>query len=495
MSRARRLLTTRSALRSGLVTGLAQAALSLAAAGAGALLAHKFGRTAKTDGFLAAYAVYTLLVLAAQAFRLVVVPDLTRAAAEGRLGGESRAYGIAFLVLAVPVCVLVAVLSHPLGELITGSLPPSSARIAGRALVILVPAAFGQLLAALGASVLAAQDSYAVAALGFGSSGLVGLAVFAALAGPVGIVALAWGLAVNATVATAVPLFVLLRRRGLRGPGPASIEIGLRLRRLGQGAAVPLALQGCYLLALRLAAHVGVGSVTSFTYAYLAASTLVGATGFALGVISSAPLTRRGVDAESAGRHVVHAAWVSLTFVGAAAGVFALVGGRIVHVVLGNQYGGRVGHDLGLLVVYLSPWMIAWVGFVVTYPLVFVAARQRYLVPVAVAGFLSMIPLGLGLRAVWGLPGIAVAIGLATLVIACGLMAAVDRRTLTIAMFGVARLSLALGAASALAFGALSLALSPPAAAVVGIGVYGLIVLSLRSLGLREAWTYIRGLH
>src|SRR5881398_3984219 len=111
----------RSALRSGLLTGLAQVMLSLAAAGAGALLAQKFGRNAKTDGFLAAYAIYTLLVLAAQAFRLVVVPDLTRAAAEGRLGGESRAYAIAFLSLAVPVCVLAWVFAHPLGDLITGN--------------------------------------------------------------------------------------------------------------------------------------------------------------------------------------------------------------------------------------------------------------------------------------------------------------------------------------------------------------------------------------
>src|SRR5437763_2064732 len=202
----------RSALRSGLATGLAQVMLSLAAAGAGALLAHKFGRTAQTDGFLAAYAVYTLLVLAAQAFRLVVVPDLTRAAEEGRLGGESRAYGLAFLALAVPVCVLVGVFAHPLGELITGNLPNSSAHIAGRALVILVPAAFGQLLAALAASVLAAQDSYATAAIGFGTSGLIGLAAFAALAGRLGIVALAWGLAVNATVALVVPLLALVRR-------------------------------------------------------------------------------------------------------------------------------------------------------------------------------------------------------------------------------------------------------------------------------------------
>ncbi|MBV8256424.1 MAG: hypothetical protein JO073_01260, partial [Actinobacteria bacterium] len=115
-----------SALRSGFLTGLAQIVVALAAAGAGALLAHKFGRNARTDGFLAAYGVYLVLVLAAQAFRMVVVPDLTRASEEGRLGGETRAYAAAILAAAVPVSILVAVLRHPLADLITGSLPPTA---------------------------------------------------------------------------------------------------------------------------------------------------------------------------------------------------------------------------------------------------------------------------------------------------------------------------------------------------------------------------------
>ncbi|MES1246047.1 MAG: hypothetical protein ABUS54_00035 [Actinomycetota bacterium] len=488
-------MSRQSALRSGVLTGLAQVALSLAAAGAGALLAQKFGRTKETDGFLAAYAVYTLLILAAQSFRMVVVPELTRAAAEGRLAGEARAYGLSFLLLAVPVCVLVVVLAHPLAELVTGSLPERSAHIAARALVVLVPAAFVQLLAALAASVLAAVDSYGTAALGFGVSGLVGLALFAALADPVGIVALAWGLLVNALVALAVPLAALHRRGVLRGAMPGKLAAGPRLWSLLQGACVPLAIQGSYLIALRLAAKLGVGSVTSLTYAYLAASTLVGATAFALGVISSAPLTRRGVDADAAGRHGVHAAWVSLSVVGAAAGVCALVGGRIVHLVLGDQYAGQVGRQLGLLVVYLSPWMIAWVGFAVTFPIVFVAEKRRYLLPVAGAAIVSMIPLGLALRALWGMPGIAIALGIATLVAALGLMYIVDRRTLAIAVVGLARVALALGAACALAFGALSLALPAIGAAVLGVVVYALIVLTTRSFGLSEGWAYVRGLH
>ena len=491
----RNILRTPSALRSGALTGLAQIVLALAAAGAGALLAHKFGRTAETDGFLGAYGVYLVLVLAAQAFRMVVVPDLTRAAAEGRLGGESRAFALAFLALAVPVCVLVAVFSQPLGDLITGTLPPSSAHVAGRALAVLVPAAFGQLLAALAASALAAIDSYGTAAAGYALGGLAGLAVFAALADGHGIVALAWGLAVNAGVAFVIPLAALLRKRALVGPRAQHADVLPRLWHLLQGASVPLALQGCYLLALRFAAQLGVGSLTSFSYAYLAASTLVGATAFSLGLISSAPLTRRGVDPEEAGRHVVHAAWVSLSLVGAAAGVFALVGGRIVGFVLGNAYKGQVGRQLGHLVVYLSPWMVAWVGFAVTFPLVFVAGRRRALMPLAALGFALCIPLGLGLRATWGLPGIAVAIGLSTLVIALGLMAAVSTRALTIAAVGLARLALAIAAASALAFGGLSLALSPIPAALLGVVVYALVIFSIRSFGLTEAWTYVRGLH
>lgn len=485
----------RSALRSGLLTGLAQVVVAFAAAGAGALLAHKFGRTAETDGFLAAYAVYLLLVLVAQAFRMVVVPELTRAAGEGTLVGESRAFGLSFLAVAVPVSVLVGVFSRPLGELITGSLPASAAHVAARALVVLVPAAFVQLLAALAASALAALDSYGTAAAGFALGGVAGLVVFAALADGHGIVALAWGLAVNAACAFTVPVVGLAWKGALVGAWPERLRLGPRLWRLVEGAAVPLSIQACYLLALRFAAYLGVGRVTSFSYAYLVASTLVASTAFSLGLISSAPLTRRGIDAVAAGRHVVHAAWVSLALVGAAAGVFALVGGRIMGVVLGSAYGGGVGRELGHLVVYLAPWMLAWVGFAVAFPLVFVSGRERLLLPLAATGFVVCIPLGLGLRAAAGLSGIAIAIGLSTLLMTGGLLWMLSPRTLAIAALGLARLALAVGAATALAFGALSLALPAIPAAAVGVLLYAAVVFAMRSLGLSEAWAYVRGLH
>jgi hypothetical protein len=296
-------------------------------------------------------------------------------------------------------------------------------------------------------------------------------------------------------IALSLPLVVLHRKGALGGPWPDRLELGVRLGRLAQGAAVPLALQGCYLLALRFSAYLGVGRVTSFSYAYLAASTLVGATAFSLGLISSAPLTRRGIDPVAAGEHVVHAAWVSLATVGAAAGVFALVGGRIVGVVLGDAYGGEVGRELGHLVVYLALWMLAWVGFAVAFPLVFVAEKRWTLIPLAVVGFVACIPIGLGLRALWGLPGLAIALGASTFVIAAGLMATISLRTLAIAALGLARLALAVGASVSLAFGGLSLLLSPVPAAIAGVVVYVALIAALRSLGLSAAWTYVRGLH
>src|SRR5207244_4821568 len=131
------------------------------------------------------------LVFGAQAFRMVVVPDLTRAAAEGRLGGEFGAYAVAMLLVAVPATVAVAAFPGFFGELITGRLPHSSAVIAGRALTWIVPAAFAQLFAALAASALAARNSYAAAAAGFGLGGIGGLVMFIVLADRHGLISLA----------------------------------------------------------------------------------------------------------------------------------------------------------------------------------------------------------------------------------------------------------------------------------------------------------------
>ena len=466
----------KSAVRSGVVTGLSNLAISGSAAVAAAYLAHEFGRGAETDGFLAAYGIYLVLVLGAQAFRLVAVPDLTRAAAEERLPAEARAYGLAFLIVAVPLSVLAAVLAHPIGEAITGSLPERSADVAAEAVVWLVPAAFVQLLAAVAASALAARDSYGIAAAAYGLGAAVGVGTFVALAHSHGLLALA------------VRGDVVLRG----GVGAAILR---RLGRFVQGAALPLALQGLYLIGLRVAADLGEGQVTSLFYAYLLAATLVTATASSLSLISSAPLTRRALDPRSAAEHVVHSSWLSLALIAAAAGVFALVGGRLASFVLGDAYSGDVGRDLGQLVVAFAPWMVVTVAYTVTFPLVFVMERTRYLVGLAVAALVAHVPITIGLREAFGINGIALALAVTTALVLVALTAAVSPRMLALAAAGLGRLAVGVGAVAAASFGVLSLFLGDVPAAAAGLALYAALLAAVRPRGLREAWSYVRALH
>jgi hypothetical protein len=253
--------------------------------------------------------------------------------------------------------------------------------------------------------------------------------------------------------------------------------------------------QAFYLVALRLAAELGVGEVTSLSYAYVLAATLVTVTAFALGLISSAPLTRRGLDAAGAVEHVVHSAWVSLTLVGAAAGVFAVVGGRIVHAVLGSAYAGDVGADLGRLIAELSPWMVVAAAFYGLFPLVFVLDVRRVLVWLSLAALALDVGVSYGFREAWGLTGLALALAVPTGFVVAVLLWEVSRRALLDAAFRLARLALVVGAAAVAGFWLAALVLDPVVAAVVGCVVYGLILLAARPLGLGEAWAYVRALH
>jgi O-antigen/teichoic acid export membrane protein len=485
----------RSAVRSGVATGASILTVSGAAAVAGAYLAHKFGRDARTDGFLAAYGVYLVIVLAAQAFRLVIVPDLTRASVDKRLPAEFVSYASALLAIAVPATALTIAFANPFGDLLTGNLPPEASSIASRAIVWLVPAAFAQMLAALGASALAARDSYLIAAAAYALGAIASLVVFVALASSHGLVSLGWGLALNGAIAAGIPLVALLRYGHLLGTLRGGVAIWPRLRKLAQAAAVPIALQGLYVIALRGASGLGAGNQTSLTYAFLFASTLVAATASSLSLISSAPLTRRGVDAESASAHVLHAAWLSLALIGAAAGVFTLVGGKVVTFVLGDAFAGEVGSDLGHLVVYLAPWMAASVAFSVTFPLLYVFEKPRILVPIAVLAIGVDIPLSLGLRALLGLRGLVLALALVTFAVVLALMAVMSLRMLVLTLVGLIRIALVVTALTVVAFGLPDLVTSGFVAAFAGLVIYVAALAALRPRGLVEAWRYVRVLH
>jgi peptidoglycan biosynthesis protein MviN/MurJ (putative lipid II flippase) len=483
----------RSPLASGILTGLGQVASAGAAAGAAVLLAHRFGRNAQTDGFLTAYGVYLVLGLAAQSFRLVVVPELTRARAAGRLASETRSYALAFLGLSALLSAAAIALAGPFADLLTAS--PAAQSEAKDALRVLVPAAFLQLFAALFSSALAALDSYTIAAIGYGVGAVLGLVVFAALSGSHGLITLAWGVLAGGLFTALLPALVLARYGNLFSGAPAPLAVGRRIFQLARGAAVPIAVQGMYVVSLRLAAGLGVGLQTSLSYGYVIAATLVAATAASLSLISSAPLTRRGVDAESAAAHVVHAAWLSLAAIAAATGIFALVGGKLIGGALGHAYTGNAGSELGRLVVYLAPWMVVMVAYTVVFPLVFVVEKPSVLLPLAPVALALHIPISLALRSWLGLNGLALALAVTTALVLVVLLAAVSPRMLELAALGLGRVALGLGALAAAAFGLVSLALTGIPAAAAGLALYAAVLAAARPRGLREAWAYVRVLH
>jgi hypothetical protein len=479
------------------MTATSMLLVSGVAAAIGVVIAREFGRTDKTDGFLAAYGLFAVIVIAAQAIRLTVLPQLALARQERRLAGELAGFGLALAVFAVPLVVVTLLGADQLARVLTGDGSDLARETAADALRWMGPAAAAHVFAALAASGLAALDDYGTAAVGYTVGSAAGLGLILLRVEPDGIIAVAWGMALNGTIALGVALAGLAYKAATtRMPATAVRVSGVPLRaRLGifaVGSALPLAQQLLYVVCLPFAADLGTGEATSFVYAYLAAAALVTVTAGSLGIVTSVPLARSGLDVAETVRHVVATSWLALAVAGAAAGMFALAGGDLVEAVLGGAFGGDVGADLGRLVVALSPWIVASIGVAVTFPLAFVARRTRGLPWIAVAALVLQVPLAWAGSSLFDLDGLAVSIGLTTLVILGVLLRELDAfgdaaRQLAVAAFLVAGLAV-------LAFVPPALLLGSMASALVGVGVYAALLALVRPPGLIAGWRYLRAL-
>lgn len=469
-----------------MLTGLSTAAVSGSAAAAGALLSRKFGHGVRTDGFFAAYGVYVVVVLVASALRVVVLPQFARARAAGALGGEVGSWCLSVALPVAPAILVALIEPRWPADALT---PGSSAQARAAALIPwLVPAAAAQVFAGVFASALAALDDYTTAAFAYGAGAIVGLGVILALVHR-GVVAFGWGLAANGTVSLAIPLGVLLYRKALARPLPG---IAHRLRALGEGVALPFALQGLYLIGYRFASGLGAGRPTTFSYAYLVASLLVAVTATSIALVSSVPLARGELAPARAAQHVVSATWVSFALVAGAAGVFAVAGERVIRVALGAHYGGGTGAELGRLVAYLAPWMVVSVALSVAFPLLFVRGSARWLPLLAGAA------LGLHVVVEWaasrllGLAGIAAGMALTTAAVLSVLLLRLG--AFRAGASGLLVAAAVLGVSALGCFGVPRLVLTPIPAAAAGLVLYGALLALWRPPGLRAAWTYLRGL-
>jgi hypothetical protein len=463
----------------------------------GVVIAHHFGRTEETDGFFAAYGVFIVVVLASQAIRVAVLPPLARAKQEGRLASELTGFAIALAVAAVPLLILGWLFAQPIADLLTGSGSETAQDVCAQALHWLVPAGVAYLFAGIAASGLAALDDYATAALGYALGGTAALMEIAGRVDDDGIAALWRGVALNGAIALAVPVLGLViratrTRMPRRAVRPTGARLQTRLAVFATAAALPIALQLLYVVCLPFAGRVEPGAVTSFGYAYLGAASFVSITAFSIGLVSSVPLTRSGLAAGAAARHVTASAWVALSVIGACVGTFAVAGGDIVESLLGDAYGGDIGEEVSRLIVVLTPWMVASVGVNVSFPLAFVAERLRPLPVIAAAALALQIALAWIGFELLELDGLAVALAVSTLFVLTALLR--ELGALRTGLRGILRAAVAIGAVALVAFLPPSLVLGTVVAAIVGVVLYVVLVAVWRPAGLTRSWGYLRAL-
>jgi hypothetical protein len=482
-------------LGSGALTAASMVFVSAASAIVGVVIAREFGRGAETDGLLAAYGVFVVIVIAAQAIRIAVLPRLARARDEERLAGELVGFALALAVFAVPLVLVGWVWRDAVAEVLTGTFPAQES--AAQALPWMTLGAAAHLFAALAASGLAALDDYATAAIGYVVGSTAGLALILWRADDDGIVAVAWGIAVNGAVSLAIPALALAvratrERMPARAVRPTGASIGSRIGGFAVAAALPLALQLLYLVCLAFAGRLETGATTSFVYAYLASAALVTITGSSIGLVTSVPLTRSGMDPPHVARHVVSATWLALALVAAAVGIFGLAGAGLVEAVLGPAYGEDVGEEVARLVVALGPWMVVSVGVAVAFPLAFVAERTRRLPWVAVGALLLQVPLA-WLGSEWlALTGLAVALALSTVLVLAVLLSELGALRPTTG--GILAAALSVAVLATVAFLLPALLLAPAVAAAVGLVAYAVLLALVRPRGLLAGWRYLRAL-
>lgn len=279
---------------------MAMATLAMGAtSGIQALLyLSSFGIGDRTDGFFVAFALYTSFGVFSQSIRVTSAPLLV--GERPRL--STRDFAMALIAIAVPVAIATISLAGPLAGLLAPGVSDAGRQVTESALPILGLAMILQLWAAGGATLLAVRDRFDRIALSYIAGAISGLIVYLAVAGTAGELSLAWSMLAMAVVTCGAMLDGVRAGRTV-SPGPQSRAVP-QVRRFVRGAllvlgstAIYLAFNGLYVITLAFASKYGAGGATVLSYAYLFASYLVAATGFALGMSRIADM-RRGALAD-----------------------------------------------------------------------------------------------------------------------------------------------------------------------------------------------------
>ena len=374
------------------------------------LVAQLFGKDARTDAFFAAYGVYSVGLMFAQTFRLTAVSRLAQAGGSETITRLLGSVAILALIFAIPMVVL----ADPLGRLLVEG---ASSGTAATALRILWIALAGQLLAAMLSTFLMVRGAFTVIGVATLLAGLVSIATFLLLQGPFGIAAAATGLAASATWLTAVF-------------GSRLLQAGWRPTRLGRGSLARMCSEAgrlvfasatfigtnmAFVICLAVAARLGEGNATLFSYGFVLAVMLVGVTVNVSAMVRSPSLVAdRGSASDSAAVGV----WCfrfTVVLCGPVLAMALLVGKPVIGFALGSRFSGGDIDEILVTLVCLVGWILGSAAGI--FAIVELLARDETRRLAVLATFQVATILGLAVigGALLGIAGLAVALSVVML--------------------------------------------------------------------------------
>jgi peptidoglycan biosynthesis protein MviN/MurJ (putative lipid II flippase) len=394
--------------------------------GLGAVLAlvvlFVFGKTAKTDGLFTAYGVYGILLMVAQSLRTTIVARLVEAPS---LWSAFETYSGAVLALTLAAAVPLVVLGDPLAHLLTGAASGEAHDTARTALWLFALAGGAQLLAALGAAALGALDRFVAVSVAYLAAGVSSIAGVAALAGPLDV------RAVPVAVAAGSVLNAALMARGMLAAGwrprwramTFAAGLGRRVWTIVSGAALYAASQAIFVVSLALAARIGSGAATVYTYAFFAASFIVGSSSGSVGIVLAAPLAQTwDRSPASLTPHLRTVVRLGATITLPVLGVAAIAGDDLAAAVFGSKLTSGDTHALTGSFVALAGFMLAMLAATVPLLAAFALARYPAVAAVAVGAVLAHVGLSVAAATTDRLEMLAVAASVSTMLMLVGLL-------------------------------------------------------------------------
>jgi peptidoglycan biosynthesis protein MviN/MurJ (putative lipid II flippase) len=385
----------------GVAMAIATVAMGLTSGIQALLYLNSFGIGGRTDGFFVAFALYSSFGVFSQSIRVTSAPLLVG----DRPRLTPRELAIALVAIAVPVAIATIVLAGPMASVLAPGLGPAGRGVTESALPILGLAMILQLWAAGGATLLAVRDRFDRIAFAYIAGAVSGLVVYLAVSGAAGELSLGWSMLAMAIVTCAAMLDGVRTGRAPAGATTLPRPDGA-LRRLSRCAllvlgstAIYLAFNALYVITLAFASNYNHGAATVLSYAYLFASYLVAATGFALGMSRIADMRRGALaDWRKVIADTVPAGFrYSMLLVAPALAALVAGGATLIGEVLPKSFSAADVSQLRSFSALLGAWTVAALLVNLLLPALFALGRSKLvnlLAPVIVVLHIAVTALG-----------------------------------------------------------------------------------------------------